>query len=323
MKTNVNKKKIAVVGAGFVGGTIAYTLAMAGIVPEIALVDIAEDKAVGQVADIIDGASLLPAVNMYAGGYEACADADVVVITAGVGRKPGQTRLELAQINVGIIKDMVEQIVRYAPNAVLLAVSNPVDVLTYAALKYSGLPAHRVLGSGTLLDTVRLRRQLSEHLGVPVADMEALILGEHGDTAMVPWSLAQVKGMPLEVFCEQQREKGLPAMEPKDYDAILQRVHEAGQFVIKRKGATYYAIALVVTDICRAIIRNTASVLTVSSYIKDWNGIDDVSLSLPHIVGGSGLMGSVPVALTDDELALLRQSGDKLRETLKQVHLIG
>ncbi|MGI6168324.1 MAG: L-lactate dehydrogenase [Christensenellales bacterium] len=322
MKTNVNTKKIAVVGAGFVGGTIAYTLAMAGIVPEIAVVDIAEDKAEGQVADIIDGASLLPAVYMHAGGYEACADADIVVITAGVGRKPGQTRLELAQINVGIIKDMVEQIVHYAPNAVLLVVSNPVDVLTYAALKYSGFPAHRVVGSGTLLDTVRLRRQLSEHLNVPVADMEAMVLGEHGDTAMVPWSLAQVKGVPLDQFCTKRREAGLPVMEDKDYDAILQRVHEAGQFVIKRKGATYYAIALVVTDICTAIIRNATSVMTVSSYVQDWNGIDDVSLSLPQIVGGRGLMGVVPTELTKDEMALLRRSGDKLRETLKLVNLI-
>ena len=303
-------QKIAVIGAGNVGATVAYTLALSGLVPELAVVDIDRDKAQGHVLDIQHGLSLVPSCSIVSGDYDVCAGADVVVITAGANRKPGQSRLDLAQINTGIFRDMIPKIAAIAPNAVLVVVSNPVDVLTFSTIGFSGFPASRVIGTGTMLDTVRVQSILAKQAQVRAADVDAFVLGEHGDTALVPWSLCKISGMSLKDYLNS------PAT-----DSILDDVREAGQSVIKLKGATYFAIALVVRQLCEAIIRDTRAVLTVSSLVQGVPGIENVSLSLPSVVGKNGIERVLPVVITDEEKAQLVRSANALKETIASVGL--
>lgn len=308
-------KKISILGAGNVGATIAYTLTMSGLASEIVLIDINREKAIGEAMDILQGTPLCPPVNIYAGEYSAAAESDIVIVTLGMARKPGQTRIDLAQNNVNIIKDVMPQIAKFAPDAVYVVVSNPVDILTYAIIKATGLPEHRVIGSGTLLDSARLRSALAEHVHLSPESVQAYVFGEHGDSSMIPWSLTTIAGMEMDNYCTNvcPRHNQCGKIELHD---IEDDVRTAGAKVIKLKGATYYAIALSVKRICECVLRDTDTVLSVSGMLHDNYGMSDVCLSIPFVVGGGGIKRALTLPLTEEENEQLKGSGEALRKVL-------
>ncbi len=311
-------KKVTILGAGNVGATIAYTLTMDGMASEIVLIDINEKKAKGEAMDIVQGTPFSAPVNIYAGNYEDAVDSDIVVVTVGMARKPGQTRIDLAQANVDIVKSVMPQITRFAPDAVYVVVSNPVDIITYAILKTTNLSERQVLGSGTMLDSARLRSALAAHVGLNSKNVHAYVFGEHGDTSMIPWSLATIAGMEMDLYCrvicDNHNQCG-----KEDLAAIEEDVRTAGAKVIELKGATYYAIAMSVRRICECIIRDTDSVMTVSAMIRNQYGISDVCLSLPFVVGAQGIRRAIVPPLTDEEKALLQKSAAALQEVIAQI----
>ena len=309
---------MGVVGSGLVGSTVAYTLLVRGVHCEIVLVDINRAKAEGDAMDLNHGIPLAAPLSIRAGDYADLAEADVVIVTAGVAQKPGETRLELLQRNAAIVADVARQVVRHAPGCILLVVTNPVDVLSYVAYKCSGLPAARVIGSGTLLDTARLRFLLGEHFGVDPRSVHAYVIGEHGDSELVAWSLAHIAGVRLP-------ELG-PTWEQAVHDGALQRIFEqvrgAAYEIIRRKGATYYAVALAVARLVETILQDQRSVLTVSTYVEDWQGIRNIYLGMPCVVGWSGVERMVELPLAPDELQALRRSADLLRRAADEVEPI-
>ena len=313
-------KKIAILGAGHVGATIAFSLALEAYANEIVLIDINTEKAKGEAADISHGTVFTPDVNVYAGEYKDAKNADIVIATAGASRKPGQTRLELAQTNVNIIKTIIPEIVKYAKNAIYIIVSNPVDVITYTFCKLSGLPERQIIGSGTLLDTVRLLEAVAKHTGLPAENVQAYVLGEHGDTQVVPWSLVSVAGMKMHEYCEQvcARRKKCGKAELND---IAQDVKTSGGKIIAAKGATYYGIAASVRRLCETILRGSPCVHTVSTMLRGEYGISGVCLSLPFEVDGGGIKKLLKVPLTGDELELLHKSADALKNVIKNLNI--
>lgn len=313
-------KKITILGAGNVGATIAYTLAMDGMASEILLIDINEKKARGEAMDILQGTPFCAPVNVHAGGYEDAVHSDVVIVTVGLARKPGQTRIDLAQANVDIIKSVMPQITRFAPDAVYLVVSNPVDIITYAILKTTNLSEFQVFGSGTMLDSARLRSRLAEHVGLNSKNVHAYVFGEHGDTSLIPWSLATIAGMEMNKYCTYicDRHNHCGKEELKD---IEEDVRTAGAKVIAQKGATFYAIALSVRRICECILRDTDSVMTVSAMIHNQYGINDVCLSLPFVVGAQGIRRAIVPPLKPEEETLLHKSADALKEVISQLNI--
>ncbi len=314
-------KKITILGVGNVGATIAYTLTQGGLASEIVLVDINRAKAEGEAMDIMHGAPFSTPLNIYAGDYPDTAGSDLVVITSGIGRKPGQSRLELAGINAEMFREIAPKIASYCPNAVYIIVSNPVDVLTQAFIKYSGLPATQVIGSGTMLDTSRLRSLVASRLSVSAKNIHAYVFGEHGDSCTFPWSVTSVIGMDFKQYCrtiqnytDEQTEVFLRGVE-KD-------VRNAGGEIIKRKGATYYAVATCVATIAKAIFSSNNSVLTVSCQAHNRYGIkEDVCLSLPCILGPKGIISEINPPLLENELKDLQESARVLRQTLDEVGL--
>ncbi len=313
-------KKITILGAGNVGATIAYTLATDGMASEILLIDINENKAQGEAMDIFQGTPFCAPVNIHAGGYADAIYSDVVVVTIGLARKPGQTRIDLAQSNVDIIKSVMPQITRYAPDAVYVVVSNPVDIITYAILKNTHLSERQVFGSGTMLDSARLRSRLAEHVGLNPQNVHAYVFGEHGDTSLIPWSLTTIAGMEMSKYCTYicDRHNQCGKEELKE---IEEDVRTAGAKVIALKGATFYAIALSVRRICESILRDTDSVMTVSAMIHNQYGINDVCLSLPFAVGAHGIHRAIVPPLTEAEEALLHKSADALKEVIAQLNI--
>ncbi len=313
-------KKITILGAGNVGATIAYTLAADGMASEILLIDINENKAKGEALDIFQGTPFCAPVNIHAGGYEDAVQSDVVVVTVGLARKPGQTRIDLAQANVDIIKMVMPQITKYAPDAVYVVVSNPVDIITYAILKNTNLSERQVFGSGTMLDSARLRSSLAEHVGLSSKNVHAYVFGEHGDTSLIPWSLTTIAGMEMNKYCTYicDRHNHCGKDELKD---IEEDVRTAGAQVISLKGATFYAIALSVRRICECIIRDTDSVMTVSAMIHNQYGINDVCLSLPFVVGAQGIVRAIVPPLLPEEEALLHKSADALKNVISQLNI--
>ncbi len=313
-------KKICILGAGNVGATIAYTLTMDGMASEIVLIDVNNDKAKGEAMDIIQGTAFCPSVDIYAGDYASAADADIVIVTLGQSRKPGQTRIDLAQSNVNLIRTITPQIVKYAPHAIYVLVSNPVDILTYAFIRFSGLPETQVFGSGTMLDSARLRTALAEHVGLSPQSVHAYVFGEHGDSSMIPWSLTAIGGMEMTNYCEhicdQHNQCG-----KLDLQHISEDVKTSGSKIIAYKGATYYAIALSVRRICETILRDTKSILTVSSLVHGQYGIDDVCISLPAVVGIQGIQRVLAPPMTPSEVTLLRASADSLKSVLSNLDL--
>lgn len=316
MDENVkNGSKITILGAGNVGASIAYTFAVAGTCSDIVLVDINKDKAAGEAMDIRQGVSFSEDITITDGEYEDARDSDIVIVTLGRARKPGQTRLDLAQGNVDIIKSVMPQVAKVAPDAVYVVVSNPVDVLTYAILKCTNLKPSQVIGSGTLLDTSRLRSCLADHVHLSPQSVHAYVLGEHGDTSVIPWSLTNIAGMEMSEYCTNVCVNH-NACGKADINLIEENVRTAGAEVIKRKGATFYAIALTVNKICETILRDTHSILTVSALVNGRYGIDDVCLSLPYVVGGTGIVREITPVLLPEEEKQLQASAAALKSVI-------
>lgn len=307
--------KISILGAGNVGATIAYTFAVSGTCSDVVLVDINEAKAKGEAMDIRHGISLAHNIDIKDGTYDDIAGSDIVVVTLGMARKPGQTRIDLTQNNVNIIKQVMPEVAKIAPDAVYVVVSNPIDILTYTILKCTNLKPSQVVGSGTVLDSSRLRSAIAEKAEISPKSIHAYVFGEHGDTSFVPWSTTTIGGM--NIF-DYWTSTGRSA-ESLDTDAIEESVRVAGAEVIKRKGATFYAIALSVNKICDTILRDSNSILTVSTLANGRYGIDDVCFSLPCIVNGHGIAGEINPPLLDEEVAKLRKSADSLKSVIAQL----
>ena len=312
--------KITIIGAGSVGSTIAYNLSNNDIASEIVLIDINKEKVEGEVMDIVQGTSFRTPISIVAGDYEDAKDSDIVIITSGIARKPGQTRIELTQTNVNILKSITPQIVKEAPNALYIIVSNPVDIMTYVFTKISGLPENQIIGSGTLLDTARLRFGLSEHFEVAQKNIHAYVFGEHGDTSFVPWSCADVSGASLDDYAEMMRHLG---KEPKPLDkaGMEEYVHKSGGIVIAKKGATFYAVSVAVCKLCGMLLSAYDSIATVSSVMHGEYGIEDVAISTLTLVGPNGVQGKIPLKLTDEEVAKLQKSANSLKEVISQIEL--
>ncbi len=308
--------RIAIVGAGNVGATFAYSLLLSGLAAEIVLIDVNRSKAEGEAMDLNHAVPMAHPARIWAGDYQDCAGAAVTVITAGSAQRPGETRLDLVQRNAGILRPMVESIVKYNPKGMLLIASNPVDVLTYAAWKYSGLSKERVIGSGTILDTARFRYLLSDYFGVDARSVHAYIIGEHGDSEVPVWSLANIAGMRLAVYSEAN----CVSCSDEDMERIFAQTRDAAYHIIERKGATYYAVASGLTRIVEAILRDQSTVLSVSSLIEDYYGINDVYLSLPTVVSSKGIEHFIKLELDEKEAAGLRKSAEVLRGILTQLN---
>ncbi|MBQ7857264.1 MAG: L-lactate dehydrogenase [Oscillospiraceae bacterium] len=313
-------RKVTIIGAGNVGATIAYTLSLGTIASEIVLIDINKEKVEGEVMDIVQGASFREPISVVAGDYEDARDSHIVIITSGVGRKPGQTRIELAQTNVNILKQITPQIVAVAPNALYVIVSNPVDIMTYVFTKISGLPENQIIGSGTVLDTARLRYDLSNHFGIAQKNIHAYVFGEHGDTSFVPWSCADISGCSLSDFEDLMIKKGV-VTERVDPEKTLQYVRKSGGEIIAKKGATFYAVSASVNKICNSLVAAYDSVSTVSSMMHGEYGIEDVCLSTMTIIGPEGVKGKVPAKLTYDEISKLQASANALKEVIKNLDI--
>ncbi len=312
--------KVTIIGAGSVGSTIAYTLASGGIASEIVMIDINEDKALGEALDIRQGMPFCPPVSIYAGSYRDAAGSDIVVLTSGLARKPGQSRLDLAQANVNIMKTIIPQVTSYAPDATYVIVSNPVDVITYTWNKLSGLPENKIIGSGTILDTARLRARISEYYDISQQNVHAYVFGEHGDSSFVPWSLANISNVPVAEYPKVATTPG--ALYPElNYKDVEEYMRKSGGRVIQRKGATFYAVSLSVCHICKCLLNGTDTTMTVSTMMHGEYGIDDVCLSTLNIVGRDGIRGKLLVSLTDEETALLHKSADCLKEILSGIQL--
>ena len=313
-------KKITIIGAGSVGATIANDLAVTNVATEIVLVDINKEKAFGEAMDIYQGLSFASPANIYGGDYEDAKGSDIVVITSGLPRKPGQTRLELAQTNVNILKQITPNIVKYAPDAIYIIVSNPVDVLTYVFHKISGIPRKRIIGSGTILDTARLQAELARQFNISPKNVHAHVYGEHGDSSFVPWSLATISNNRIANY-KKNAPKNQSISFEGDYDAIEEHVRTSGAVVIKAKGVTNYAVAMSVCHIVRCIFNGSGTALTVSSMMKGEYGISDVCLSTLCIVDHTGIRGKIQNDLTEDELAKLQNSANKLKETIAAIEI--
>ena len=311
--------KITVIGSGNVGSTIAYTLTIMGLASEIVMIDVNEEKSLGEALDIRQGVSFCNPANIYAGSYADAADSNIVVITSGMARKPGQSRLDLAQTNVDIIKSIADKIVPVAPNATYVIVSNPVDILTYVFLKHTGLPQERVIGSGTMLDTARLRSRISEYYSVNQKNVHAYVLGEHGDSSFVPWSIANISNVPVEKFKDAILTKG--AYPEFIKDEVEDYMRKSGARIIQRKGATFYAVSISVCHICKCLLSGIDTTLTVSTMLNGEYGISDVCLSLLNVVGNKGAHAKVMLPLSDEEIADLHNSAKVLKELIESLNI--
>lgn len=308
--------KISIIGTGLVGATSAYALLLSGVADELLLIDINEQRAHGEMLDLTHSMPLCPPAKVSCGTWSDLTGSDVVILAAGANQRPGQTRLDLTRKNVEIFRDIVPRAVRYCPEAVYLVVTNPVDVLTHETVRISGLPPQRVLGSGTVLDTSRLKNLLSGQLHVDPRNIHAWVLGEHGDSEFPAWSLTNVAGMPLEAFCEAMG--GSKAeLTPRLQQLFDEHVKNVAYTIIAEKGATYYAVAVAVRRIVEAILRNERSILSVSTRIDGPFGLHDVCLSLPTVVGKHGAEQLLPIRLTAAEEAQLQASARQLKSAFE------
>ncbi len=309
------KSKVAIIGSGFVGASTAFALSMKQMANEMVLIDAFRDKAAGEAMDINHGLPFVGQMEVYDGDFSDCADCDAIIITAGANRRPGETRIDLAKKNVAIAKDITTNLMKYYTRGVILVVANPVDILTYKIQKWSGLPDGRVLGTGTVLDSARFRYLLSEKFKVDVKNVHGYIIGEHGDSQLPLWSATHIAGKGiLEYFND-------PAygITKEEIGEIIANVKGAGAEIIKRKGATYYAIAITVNTLLESLLKNQNTIRTVSSVINGNYGIEDVALSLPSIVDSNGVKGIIDLKLADEELAALKNSAEQLKNILNEV----
>jgi L-lactate dehydrogenase len=314
---SAHPSRVAIVGLGNVGSTFAYALLLSGLASEIVLIDVNRKKAEGEAMDLNHAVPFSHPTKVWAGDYSDCAGAPITVLTAGAPQLPGETRLGLVKKNAAIWRDIVPQVARQNPEGILLIATNPVDVLTYAAWKLSGLPAQHVIGSGTILDTARFRYLLSQHLGVDARSVHAYIIGEHGDSEVPVWSLANIAGMRLPDFFKAQ---GV-SYDPAAMENIFVQTRDAAYRIIERKGATYYAVAAGLMRIAQAILRNQKTVLSVSSLIHDYYGLGEVCLSLPTVVDRGGVEQVLRLQLAEAEIEKLRHSGQILRNTIQSLNL--
>lgn len=312
--------KITIIGAGSVGATIAYTLSNEEIASEIVLIDINEEKVEGEVLDIAQGTCFRDPISIVAGTYEDAKDSDIVIITSGIARKPGQTRIELAQTNVNILKSITPQIVKAAPDALYIIVSNPVDVMTYVFTKISGLPENQIIGSGTILDSARLRCGLSEHFKVAQKNIHAYVFGEHGDSSFIPWTGAYISGVSVDEYYQLAKSLGKD-VEELDKDKMLEYVQKSGGKIIAKKGATFYAVSRAVCKLCNILLSASDSITTVSSMMHGEYGIEDVCFSTLTLVGPNGVQGKVPMRMNKAEIELLKKSADALKAVIAQINL--
>ena len=313
----VKLQKAAIVGCGFVGASIAFALMQDGIFSELVLIDANRDKAEGEAMDLSHGLPFARPMDIRAGGYDDVADCALVIITAGAGQKPGETRLDLVHKNVEILRGIVPEIAKRNREAILLVVSNPVDVLTYAAWRLSGLPARHVIGSGTVLDTARLKYLLGQALGVDSRNVHAAVIGEHGDSELPVWSSANISSMDLDRFCQL---RGVLNYR-KELDRIEKEVRDSAYAIIERKGATYYGIAMAVSRIAQCIVKNESAMLPVSVVLEGQYGLRDLCLSIPAIVGQDGVETVLEIPLDPEEHEALLASARQLEQVIRRLEL--
>ncbi len=311
----INRQKVAIIGCGFVGAACAFALMQSGMFSEMVLIDVDKSRAEGEAMDISHGVPFAKPAKIYAGDYDDIRDASIIVITAGANQKPDETRLDLVHKNVKIFQSIIPQIREREYGGILLVVSNPVDILTYVAAKLSGFTENRVIGSGTVLDTARLKRAVAEHLTVDSRSVHAFIIGEHGDSEIAAWSGANISGIPLSDFCKLRGHY----KHAENTTRIAENVKNSAYEIIEKKQATYYGIAMSVKRICEVILRDEKSILPVSSMMYGEYGISDVALSMPAIVGKNGVETKVPIPLSEEELDRLQQSASMLRDVLDEV----
>lgn len=310
--------KISVIGAGYVGSAIAYTLMLAGLAEEIVIVDLDKDKALGESMDISHGAAFVSPVNIVAGDYEDTLDSDIVIITAGAAQRPGETRLDLVNKNVSIFKGIVPKIVEYSPDSIILVVSNPVDILSYITYKISGFPKERVIGSGTVLDTSRLRASLAEYFDIDARSIHGYIIGEHGDSEIVAWSLTNIAGMNVDEYCKRVKKEECD-LAFKEY--IPLSVKNAANEMINTKGYTNYGISVAVKRICEAIVKDGKSLLTVSTLLEGEFGEEDIYIGVPSIVGKTGIIRPIEVKLNPEELRAFKASAQLMKNIIENSNL--
>lgn len=302
------KTRIVIIGVGAVGATTAYTLLLRGRADELVLIDSNKAKATGDALDMNHGMPFLGNTKVWAGGYDDCAEADIIIITAGAAQKTGETRIDLLKRNVAIFESITTEVLKHNKDGILLIASNPVDVMSYFTWKKSGWPKHRVIGSGTLLDSARFRYLISEKLHIDPRSVHAHIVGEHGDSELPLWSLANVAGTPIR-------------LSEADKQHIFTHTRDAAYEIIEAKGATYYAIALALDRICTAILRNESAVLNVSTLLEDYHGLSGVYLGVPCVVDRTGVREVLELTIHKDEQSLLEKSAEKLKELIKSISL--
>lgn len=309
METTATKKtRIVVIGVGAVGSTTAYTLLLRERMDELVLIDANNEKAVGDALDMNHGLPFLGKAKVWAGTYADCRDADIIIITAGAAQSPGESRIELLKRNVSIFNSIVDEVLQYNNSGILLIATNPVDVISYFTWKKSGWPVERVIGSGTLLDSARFRYLIGDKLSIDPRSVHAHIIGEHGDSELPLWSLANVAGTEL-------------SLSEEDKQDIFVNTRDAAYRIIEAKGATYYAIALALDRICTAILKNEASVLNVSTLLHNYHGINDVYLGVPCVVDSSGVREVLPLNINYHEKQLLTKSADKLKGLIQSLEV--
>ena len=307
-----NIRKVTIIGCGFVGAACAFSIMQSGMFSEMVLIDSDKNKAEGEALDISHGVPFAKPIKIYAGDYDDIKGSSVVIVTAGASQKPNETRLDLVKKNISIFKSIIPEIKKRNFNGVLLIVANPVDILTTVAIKLSGLPENKVLGSGTVLDTARLKYELGNHLNVDSRSIHAFIIGEHGDSEIAAWSSANVSGIPLHNFCEMRGHFN----HDESMQKIAEDVKNSAYTIIEKKKSTYYGIAMSVKRICEAIVRDEKSILPVSSMMHGEYGISKIALSMPAIVGKDGIEKHVPIQLNDDEIVNLKKSAETLQVIL-------
>ena len=317
MSKQVDTRKAAIIGCGFVGSASAFALMQSGLFSELVLIDANHDKAEGEAMDIAHGLPFAGQMKIYAGDYDDIVDAAVIIVTAGAAQKPGETRLDLVNKNVNIFKSIIPEIAKRNYKGILLIVANPVDILTYTAVKLSGLPENRVIGSGTVLDTARLKYALGEHLEVDSRSVHSFIIGEHGDSEIVAWSSTNVSGIPVNDFCELRGHFN----HEEAMHRIADDVKNSAYDIIEKKGATYYGIAMSVKSICECIMRDEKSILPISSMMHGEYGISDICLSMPTVVGREGVETRVPIQLNEQEESALSASAEQLSKVAAQLDL--
>lgn len=313
MRTN----KISIIGTGFVGSTSAFAIMSEGLCSELVLVDVNREKAEAEAMDLRHGAAFVKAVDIVSGSIEDTKDSDLIIITAGIGQKPGETRLDILNKNIPIFKSIVPELVKYSPDTLILVVSNPVDILTYITYIYSGLPSNRVFGSGTVLDTSRLKSILSKSFNIDARNIHAYIIGEHGDSEIAAWSATKIAGMTVDQYAKEVFGKE----DPDFKENILNEVRNAAYEIINRKGYTNYAVALAVRRIVEAVLRDEQSILTVSGLFSGEQGISEVYMAMPCVVGRSGIQRILPIPLDEKELENLKKSAEILKNMIQTAEI--